>query len=91
MRSREGRLSRPHRENISSSACAGTTFSLLRVCAKKKPLFAPPASDFSTAFVVGVSRGIQHALQLNGNGMETERNDSERQTERNGTVLETFF
>ena len=56
----------PHCEDISSSTCVGTAFSLLRVCAKKKPCFALPLASLYRV----CGRHVTRNSQLNGNGTE---------------------
>ena len=57
--------------------------------ALRKTLFRSPASESLPRLQRACHAEFTTERKLNGNG--TERNDSERQTERNGTKLETFF
>ena len=59
-------MRRPHCEDISSSTYVGTAFSLFRVCATKKPCFAPPLASL---YRVCGGRGTRNS-QLNRNGTE---------------------
>ena len=76
-------MRRPHCEDLSSSTSVGTAFSLFRVCAKKKSCFVPPLYSESLPCL----RRACHAEFTT----ERKRNDSERQTERNGTKLEKML
>ena len=90
MRSREGHHSWDVKASlwkyISSSTCVGTTFSLLRVCARKNLVSFPVSESLPRL------RGVCYTeFTTERNWTETERNDSERQTERNGMKLQSFL
>ena len=59
-------MRRPHCEDLSSSTCVGTAYSLFRICAKKKPCFTPPLASLYRVCGERVTRNSQ----LSGNRTE---------------------
>ena len=78
-------MRRLHCEDISSSTCVGTALLSFRVCATKKPCFAPPLASL---YRVCGGRGTRNS-QLNGNGTERYWTANGKKRNKTGNVFLT--